>query len=303
VAASPIIDVQCFGGLTVRCGDRELAPQYVEDGRVKATYAGWEVLAYLAAHDPAGVPTERLAEAVNPECREERAAGRLSVTLSRLRQTLRQQVPGLPGEVVRLDRDGRCHLDTAVVHSDVHAFLGLLQASNAGSGPERAAALERARALYQGDLLAGAGGRYFGWLYEHEAGDGVLLPDAYRHRYLQATRDLARLAADAGDLAQSVDLYRTILRLEPVAEDVVRELYRCYERQGDLGALLREEQRLRQALRDAWSDPDDEEDAHESDEDAAYWQPEQATIALFERIRSRLQTSRQPGSQGSAITR
>ena len=86
----------------------------------------------------------------------------------------------------------------------------------------------------------------------------------------------------AGDLA--VPLYKALLEAEPTLEDVVRELYRCYLKLGDLSSLIREDRHLRQALREMYSDADDSE-VNPSD-----YQPEAETVALFNEIRQELES-------------
>ena len=86
---------------------------------------------------------------------------------------------------------------------------------------------------------------------------------------VSTTRRLARLHREEGRPAQAVPLYRGLLKAEPVLEDVVRDLYRCYRELGDLAALIREDRHLRQALRETLSDPDDPDDASVSGPPAA----------------------------------
>ena len=58
---------------------------------------------------------------------------------------------------------------------------------------------------------------------------------------------------------------------------MVQDLFRCYRATRDLGALVREERELREALRRAYGDPDDPE----ADEGC---QPEPETAALFREV-------------------
>jgi hypothetical protein len=80
-----------------------------------------------------------------------------------------------------------------------------------------------------------------------------------------------------------VPLYREILAAEPTLEDVVRELYRCYQQLGDITSLIREDRHLRQGLREMYSDADD------SGVDPNDYQPEAETVMLFNEIRQDLQ--------------
>jgi hypothetical protein len=76
------------------------------------------------------------------------------------------------------------------------------------------------------------------------------------------------------------------LQAEPTLEDVECDLYRCYRQLGDHGALIREERQLRQALREGYDDP-------------AQYEPEEATIRLYNEIRAELEAK--GARQGSRV--
>ena len=78
-------------------------------------------------------------------------------------------------------------------------------------------------------------------------------------------------------------LYKRRLQAEPTAEVVVGELYRCYGELGDRGALVREHRRLRDAVRQMMSSPDDPE------EDPELYEPESETTSLYEEILAELE--------------
>jgi DNA-binding SARP family transcriptional activator len=183
--------------------------------------------------------------------------------------------------VVRAGRDGTCRLDPAAVWTDAQEFLARCRE---GLGtPERAKpALERALALYRGDLLTGRGARSYAWVTERDE-SGLSPRERFREESYRAARRLARLYRAEGRPAEAVPLYRRLLTAEPVLEDVVRDLYRCYGELGDLAALVREDRHLRQALRETLSDPDD------PDDDPGQYEPEPETVALFEAIRADLE--------------
>ena len=73
-----------------------------------------------------------------------------------------------------------------------------------------------------------------------------------------------------------------VLDVEPTMEDVVRALYGCLERTGDRAGLIREDRRLREALRAELADPDD------PDDDPDLYGPSPETVELFEAIIERL---------------
>ncbi len=277
----PRIEVRCFGDFVVTAGDREVNPSS-EEG---VSYKAWEVLAFLAVHPGGAVAKEKIIAAVWPDADPESGGGRLRTALKRLRALFAEQVPDLSSEVVRSERDGTRRLDTSLISSDVHEFVALLRAVPKLRCEEAMAALQRARDLYQGDLLSGRAAGLFEWADEREV-TGVSLREHYREEYYRATQQLARLHYQDGHADLAVPLHKELLKAEPTLEDVVRELYRCYQQVGNLQSLIREDRHLRQALRDAYAGFD------EAEFDATDIEPEPETTALFKAIRQELGASR-----------
>ncbi|MHB1131012.1 MAG: LysM peptidoglycan-binding domain-containing protein [Chloroflexota bacterium] len=266
--AVPLIEVKCFGTFRVVAGGRELSP----DGAGGGQYKAWEVLAFLAAQPGGACSKEKLLGALWPDVDPEKASGRLKVTLFRLRQVLGQQVQGLTAEVVRSERNGVCRLDMELIASDACRFWELCRPVFRLAPAEAKATYEEARALYQGDLLAEP---LYEWNHARDEG-GLSLQERYREEYYRITRELAALNRRQGQTALAVPVYKSILKVEPTLEDVVRDLYHCYRELGDRSSLIREDRRLRQALREAYGNPDDPED------DLDLYQPEPETVDLYE---------------------
>lgn len=105
------------------------------------------------------------------------------------------------------------------------------------------------------------------------------LREHYREEYYRATQRLARNYFEEGRADLAAALYKELLKAEPTLEDIARDLYRCYQQLGDLNSLIREDRHLRQALGEAYYNPDDPED------DPERYQPEPDTTALFLEIR------------------
>jgi DNA-binding SARP family transcriptional activator len=273
----PLIWVRCFGRLRVMSGDRELSPAGTTIGR---QYKAWEILAFLAVQPDGVASKEKLLAALWPNADAGRAASRLRTTLTRLRTVLVEQVPGLTAEVVRRDGDGSCRLDTGVVQSDVHHFLALTQSTSNLRPTEIKSRYEQALALYEDDLLTEP---LYEWVHERDD-DGLSLQERWRETSRSITNELAGLYHQEGAFARAVPLYKCLLQREPALEDVVRDLYRCYRKLGDLNSLIREDRQLRQALREAYFDPSDPTD------DPAYYQPDPETVSLFDQIRAELET-------------
>lgn len=109
------------------------------------------------------------------------------------------------------------------------------------------------------------------------AEDGELsLREWLREQFYRSTLREARLLERSARPAEAIPLFHALLDVEPLLEDVVRDLYRCHVALGDLHGLVAEEQRLRQALRQAVG-PEDDPD------------PEPATAALFAKLRQDLE--------------
>jgi len=277
-ADRPLIEVRCFGDFTVTSDDREIGAS----GEEGASFKAWEVLAFLAAQPTGAVAKEKILAAVWPDVDGERAGARLRTALTRLRALLAGQVPNLSGDVVRAERDGTRRLDTSLVTSDVHQFVLLLRTAAKLPSDEAKVALIEVRKLYSGDLLCGRSARFYEWVEERD-GSGVTLREHYREEFYRATQRLARLYYQEEQAVLAVPLYKELLKAEPTLEDVVRELYRCYQYVGDLTSLIREDRHLRQALREAYADPDDPVS------DLQDYQPEPETVGLFNEIRRELE--------------
>lgn len=273
-----LLQVRCLGEFVVRSGQQELRPIGEEGGSYKA----WEILAFLACQPGMAASRERLLAAIWPDIDEGRAANRMRVAMVRLRGLLARQVPGLTAEVVRCERDGICRLDARLVWSDAQEFVALCGTSTKLPPEEAKGALEEARTLYRGDLLSGRGARDYDWVDERDA-SGLSPRERFREEYYRATQRLARLYRQEGQPARAVPLYKELLKAEPTLEDIVRELYQCYRDLGDLSSLIREDRHFRQALREAYFDPND------PDDDPELYQPEPETNALFIQIRTELE--------------
>jgi two-component SAPR family response regulator len=174
------------------------------------------------------------------------------------------------------DRDGTCRLDLARVESDVHRFVRLCRVAPLMPPDQALDTWARARELYRGDLFDGPGGRAYAWA-DAPADDGELsLREGLREQFYRATLRHARLLMRSGEPRMAIPLFRALLDVEPLLEDVVRDLYRCYGALGDRDGLVQEDQRLRRALVRSVG-PDDDPD------------PEPATVALFARVREDLE--------------
>src|SRR5207248_9600340 len=116
-------------------------------------------------------------------------------------------------------------------------------------GPHAVGLYKQARTLFAGDLLEGPDARRYTWVDERGE-SGVTLREHFRRLFEQATARLAELHTIAGELEGAVNLYRELTEIEPTDEGPWRSLFRLHAERRDRTCLMREEHRMRQALRD-----------------------------------------------------
>jgi len=246
VSECPIapIAVRCFGTFEVRHDDRLLDPAAGE----RSTYKAWELLAFLAASPPGPFARDTLIDWLwrDRPFNARRPANALNHAVSRLRQALRTQVPGLPGDIIRVGRDGTYRLNEQLIASDTHRFLSLAGAWKRLTLEEALVSHREAFALYREELLVGSG---YTWLDDPREG-AKQLPALYEAAARDFSLGLARRCVREGRNDAAEPLYRRLLGDEPTREDLARELYGVYGALGDRRALVRAHRALLQALRD-----------------------------------------------------
>ncbi len=287
-STEPPLSVVCFGGPSVRYRGRQVWPA-PGSGDAKP----WEVLVFVACQPPEGATREALAHALWPDDTRATDPGhRLRQLRYRLRNALDKLAPGITGDVVRADASGIYRLDPTIVQSDAQRFLGLYKTGRTSCGAEAIAAYEEARILYTGDLLDGPDARRYAWVDDRDD-SGVMLQEHFRRVHHQLTFNLADLYASAGQTDGAIALYRELAQADPGDESIWRALFRLHHRRRDRPALLREERRMRQALRE--SDPDDAADLGlDPDVDPEVYEPSAETAFEFDRLLADL------GRRGSA---
>jgi DNA-binding SARP family transcriptional activator len=174
-------------------------------------------------------------------------------------------------------------LDSAVARSDAQRFLELIDRARAVEGVAAAPLYEQARALYTGDLLGAPEARKFAWLDERPA-SGVTLREWFRAQFHSITISLAHLYVEAGRLEEACALYEELTTADPGDESLWRELFRVVAARGDRRGLVREEQRMRRALRDL------EGEAHAAGQSgAALGEPSEETLRQLRRLQDSLE--------------
>ncbi|MBV9542772.1 MAG: bacterial transcriptional activator domain-containing protein [Chloroflexi bacterium] len=268
---APIL-VRCFGAFDVVEGAHDLTGASSPAEAAQRAPA-WEVLAYLCSHPEGVVGLVDVLSDVWPDGDPRTARAHLDAAVEQLNMLLQRSVLVEHAPLVTIDdRADEVRLDPDGIDSDVHRFVRLCQAATLMPSEQVRTALARARELYRGDLLDGPGARAYGWAV-HSFRDGELsLRDRYREQCLRATLRLARLLMRASDYRSAIPLFQSLLEVEPLLEDVVRDLCRCFAAVGDRNAIVDEDARLRIALRQAYATyggPSDDPD------------PEPATSALI----------------------
>jgi DNA-binding SARP family transcriptional activator len=271
VAGSPQIEVICFGGPRIVCAGRQIWPRSPA-GEAKP----WEFLLYVATQPAEGVTSDQAVEALWPG--DELALDaphRFRQLRYRLRHVL-ARIDGAPStDGICLER-GTLKLDPTIIHSDAQEFLGLVRTARLDPGPGAIQYLERARSLYAGDLLEGPDAHRYAWLDERGV-SGVTLREHFRRLFQQASVRLAEMYAVAGDLDASIDVYRELTEIDATDERLWRALFRLHADRGDRLALVREENRMREAFRDP-SAVVDEEAGEQIDE------PSRETLQEYQRL-------------------
>lgn len=250
VLRSPLIRIECFGAFRVLWDGKELKPE----GVAYNMYRPWEVLAYLAVQPPGPTSRNHLIDDIwgdQEEVEPERLQARVRTVLARLRKLFEQQVPGLHGQVVSLDRQGRCWLNTQLVRSEAHEFLELVRASATLPPADAVEACQRARELYRGDVLADC---QYDWLFAPTTGGGSE-QQVYRQKYRTVTARLAQLYAEHGQAEEAMKLYRQLLRDDAGNEKLACRLFACHTKMGAIGALRRDYHWLEGVHREQYRSP------------------------------------------------
>jgi DNA-binding SARP family transcriptional activator/LysM repeat protein len=269
--SAPPIQVLCFGHPRVLCNGETVWPRAGGDSKP------WELLLFLACQPPEGATRDAVLAALwADDDLPEDAAHRVRQLRYRLRRQLQQVADAPETDGIHFDRRG-LKFDPGIVYSDACEFLALIRGTRlTPTGPELVEQLERARALYVGDLLEGPDARRYVWL--DERGDsGVTLREHFRRLFQNATIRLADAFAETGNHASAIELYRELTDMDPADERLWVSLFQLHARCNNRRQLVAEERRMRQALRDL-ADDVESVDGRPPDE------PGRETIAEFERL-------------------
>ncbi len=199
-----------------------------------ATTQSRDLLFCLLQHR-SGLRKEEIGHMFWPNHAPSKLDGIFRSTIYRLRRALHRESVLFEDGLYRFNWQGDCWFD-------VEAFERLLEQAGQAQAVSREgefAQLEMAVALYQGEYLEGI---YADWC--------AVERERLRGRYLSALERLARLYTEQWDLQRAVDLYQRLLAQDPYREAAHQGLMRCYYRQGDRAAAIRQYQTCVHTLRE-----------------------------------------------------
>jgi DNA-binding SARP family transcriptional activator len=226
--------IQLFGAVRVSHADQPRDARLIHT--VQALLA-WLVLNRRKTH-----AREALAGIFWGEQREDRARSCLSTALWRLKQAL--EPDGVPHGAYLISEPAAVGFNCESDHwLDVAAFeegVGPLRTlrSGAGNGQDWSRA-EAAIAHYTGDLLEGF---YDDWALRER--------ERLRLLYLESLTTLLRHYSETGTVDEALRCGQQILALDPLREDIHRELIRLHMRRGHRALALEQYERCRAVLDD-----------------------------------------------------
>jgi LuxR family maltose regulon positive regulatory protein len=184
---------------------------------------------------PHGLRKEELGGIFWPEHNPQKLDAIFRSSLYRLRRALFRDSVIFEEGLYRFNRK-------SIYWFDLEAFDKLLDEAEqtlAVAKKKKIVLLEEALALYKGDYVSGV---YADWCASER--------DRLRGRYLAAMEELARLNANRGELQRAIELYQSLLAQDQYYEVAHREIMRCYYRQGDRAAAIRQYQTCARILRE-----------------------------------------------------
>ena len=200
--------IEMLGGLRVVEGERVVT-------RFRSHKAA-ALLSYLALNLHRSHAREHLTELFWPHLKPGAGRDNLSTALSALRRQL-EAAPMPAGSVLVTDYQN-VRLNTETVTADVAEFEQVLKAAaQTETLVERAALLERAVALYRGDLLPGC---YEDW--------GVEAQTRLRAQYADALQQWTAVLAKTGDLEAALTAAERAQRADPHREETYRAQMQLY---------------------------------------------------------------------------
>jgi len=184
------------------------------------------LLAYLAFYRERSHPRDALVELFWPDSALDAARSNLSVALNALKNHLLQI--GAPANTALIADRSHIRLNPDLCQTDVDQFLRLArEAEQEADQRARIDRLERALALYRGDLLPGF---YDDWIFTER--------ELLRDTYLSSLSSIAKALIESRQFEPAIEFVHRIVQAAPLRESAYMTLMRLYVRTGRPEAAL-----------------------------------------------------------------
>jgi predicted ATPase/DNA-binding SARP family transcriptional activator len=204
------------------------------------------LLAYLAYHAGKGHDRAEIAELLWPDGDPDKSGANLRQALASLRRQI--EIPPLPAGSVLRSANARLSIDPTMISVDVAEFeRSLDEARKETNLVRRRPILERALALYGGELLPGYGEE---WVLRERA----RLEDVYVH----ALQALAQCALEDGHSDLAIDVLHRSLAKDPYNERVHASVIRIHLESGQPASAMEHYRTVERRLAEELGVPPDE---------------------------------------------
>jgi len=204
-----VLRVQVFGKLSIACDGNHVASF--------PTRSTEELLGYLLLNQEAEHSREKLIELLWPQSSIDRARAQFSTTLWRVRGAF-SNIGVSADAFIRSSRDWVAFSPQEPVQLDARYFeRWVKRGRQASDAPARVVALEKAVAVYRGDLFEG---HYANWC--------LLERERYARLFLRALGQLMNCYMQLGDHEAALEIGSSILERDFLREEVHRAMMYCY---------------------------------------------------------------------------
>ncbi len=225
----PAFEVRCLGPLRVFQNGVEITQDQWVSAKAR------DLLAYFITFRRDRIPLDRALEALWPDAGPGRGKAAFHTALYRLRHAL--QAPERASKFI-VPEAGEYQLDAECFKVDVDDFDRCICKAQAALGDKAAQWHEQAVSLYAGEYLDNL---YYDWCQPERA--------RLREACVGALRALTTHYAST-DPQRAIAFGQRALAIDPLLENVHLEMMRCYHRQSDRAAVIRQYRQLELALRD-----------------------------------------------------
>jgi DNA-binding SARP family transcriptional activator/CRP-like cAMP-binding protein len=202
------------------------------------------LLKAIVAHGSRQVPKDRLIEALWPETAPSSGEANFKVTLHRLRKSLEPDMDKTFGSSYVHLKANAISLNEELCRTDLDDFLSLTQRGEQKErdGDSGAALLlyNDAIDLYKGDFLSEE--LYTSWIDTKR--------NELRKQYIHLLYKIADIQEKRGTSKVSIDCYRKIIEIDPLAEQVYRRLMTLFANKGRRTEAIKLYHDCRKALRE-----------------------------------------------------